>query len=132
MYENWKVAKSVLNPTEYTEEAEKKAQEAQEEYTNVAKWCNEGQQYHIEDIGDYYATVKNPEPTHKELLEMELSQLKQYLSSTDYITAKMTEVADDPVKFAEMKEHYHDELESRESARVRIREIEKELAEESE
>ena len=54
MYENWKILKS---------EADEKA----EEYSQVAEWCNEGQEYHIELYIDengveWYRTVKNPEP----------------------------------------------------------------------
>ena len=49
-YSNWKILKSDLP-------------EKQDEYTEVAQWCNEFQEYHIEEQDEYYAVVKNPEPT---------------------------------------------------------------------
>lgn len=49
-YSNWKILKSELD-------------EKQEEYADVASWCNENGEYHIEEHGEYYAVVKNPEPT---------------------------------------------------------------------
>ena len=49
-YSNWKIKQSDL--------AQK-----QEEYTEVAQWCNDSGQYHIEPVGQYYAVVANPDPT---------------------------------------------------------------------
>ena len=54
MYENWKILKSEV-------------EEKQEEYTEVAEWCNDGQEYHIdlyidENDVEWYRTIKNPEP----------------------------------------------------------------------
>lgn len=48
-YSNWKILKTDLN-------------EKQEEYAEVAQWCNDGGEYHIEEDGEYYKVVKNPEP----------------------------------------------------------------------
>lgn len=132
MYENWKLAVNILHPETDDEESIKKAQEAQEEYTKVATWCNECQQYHIENTGEFYETVKNQEPTYKEKLEFEMYQLKCYLNDTDYITAKLAEVVDNIEIYKAMKVDYKEQLNSRESARVRIRKIKKELEKESE
>lgn len=130
MYTEWKVAKDIINPKDLNdEETRKKAEEAQNEYTKVAEWCNQSCEYHIEDIGEYYAVIKNPKPTQKDLLELELYQLHTYLNKTDYITAKLTEVVDNMEEYETMKAHYKDQLDSRAAARVRIREIEKELEE---
>ena len=49
MYENWKMLKSELPHRE-------------KEYTDVAQWCNESGQYHIEEQGKYYAVVKDEYP----------------------------------------------------------------------
>lgn len=48
-YSDWKILKTELD-------------EKQEEYAEVAQWCNETDEYHIEDDGTYYKVVKNPEP----------------------------------------------------------------------
>ena len=53
MYENWKIKKSEL-------------EEKQEEYSQVAEWCNESGEYHIQEIDDEYCVVKLPEPTIEE------------------------------------------------------------------
>ena len=50
-YVNWKIAKSELQ---------------EEEYSKVAKWCNESRQYEIKEIGDDYCVVKKTEPTVEE------------------------------------------------------------------
>lgn len=65
MYENWKINKSEL--------AEK-----QEEYSQVAEWCNETGLYAIQEIGDEYCVVKLPEPTIEER-NNQISQTRQYL-----------------------------------------------------
>jgi hypothetical protein len=49
-YSNWKIKQSDLK-------------QKQEEYTEVAQWCNDSGQYHIEPVDEYYAVVANPEPT---------------------------------------------------------------------
>lgn len=50
MYENWKIKKSEL-------------EEKQEEYSQVAEWCNESGEYYIQEIEDEYCVVRLPEPT---------------------------------------------------------------------
>ena len=57
-YQDWKILKTELS-------------ERQEEYTQVAQWCNENG-YHIEDDGEYYKVVINPpapEPTIQQRIE---------------------------------------------------------------
>lgn len=74
MYEDWKILKS---------ESDEKA----EEYSQVAEWCNEGQEYHIElyiDENDveWYRTVKNPEPlppTHEEIRQMRIEYRRTHI-----------------------------------------------------
>lgn len=71
MYENWKILKSELN-------------EKQEEYSQVAEWCNNNGEYHIEDDGTYYKTVKNPEPSIDELKAKVRAVRDSYLQETDF------------------------------------------------
>ena len=59
-YSDWKILKTELD-------------EKQEEYSEVAEWCNESGEYHIEDDGEYYKVVPNPEPlppTYDEVKQM--------------------------------------------------------------
>ena len=103
-YTNWKILKT---------EADEKA----DEYTQVAEWCNEGQEYHIEEVGDEYQVVKNSEPTQEELNQQEIRTLKDFLSKTDYVVIKITE-GEEPT--AEMLEV----ISKRKQARARINELE--------
>ena len=77
-FSEWKILKSDL--------AEKR-----EEYSEVAAWCNEGGEYHIEEQGEYYAVAKNPEPTEEELKQRRIEELKSELSATDYKIIKCSE-----------------------------------------
>lgn len=104
MYENWKILKS---------EADEKA----EEYAQVAEWCNDGQEYHIEEQGEYYAVVKNPEPTEEETKQARINELKQLLADTDYVVIKIAEGAATP-------EEYADVIAQRQAWRAEIRELE--------
>lgn len=65
-YSEWKVLKSVINYSGNDEEKQAQARAAQEEYTAVAEWCNENQQYVITDDGEYFKTARIPEPTTEE------------------------------------------------------------------
>ena len=103
-YTNWKIKTSELD-------------EKQEEYSKVAEWCNEGQEYHIEEVGDEYQVVKNPEPTPEELNQREIIELKQYLQKTDYVVIKIAE-GEEPT--AEMLNI----ITKRKQARARINELE--------
>ena len=104
MYENWKILKS---------EADEKA----DEYAAVAAWCNEGQEYHIEDTGKYYEVVKNPEPTEEDIKQSRIAELKQLLSDTDYVVIKIAEGA-------ATAEEYADVIAQRQAWRAEIRELE--------
>ena len=103
-YTNWKILKS-------------EADEKTEEYSQVAEWCNEGQEYHIEEVGDEYQVVKNSEPTQEELNQQEIRTLKDFLSKTDYVVIKIAE-GEEPT--AEMLEV----ISKRKQARARINELE--------
>jgi hypothetical protein len=86
MYENWKILKS---------EADEKA----EEYSQVAEWCNEGQEYHIElyiDKNDveWYRTVKNPEPLPPTKEEQEQNRARAYQQEVDSITLHIQRLRD--------------------------------------
>ena len=73
-YKNWKILKSKL-------------EEKQEEYAEVAEWCNEIGNYTIEDDGTYYKVVSLPEPskpTEDELKERVRSVRNEYLKDTDF------------------------------------------------
>lgn len=102
-YSNWKILKS---------EADEKA----EEYSNVAEWCNKGQEYHIEEQGEYYAVVKNPEPTEEDIKQARINELKQLLSDTDYVVIKIAEGS-------ATKKEYADVIEQRKAWREEIREL---------
>lgn len=106
MYENWKILKS---------EADEKA----DEYAAVAEWCNETGEYHIEQQGEYYAVVKNPEPTEEETKQARINELKQLLADTDYVVIKIAEGS-------ATKEEYTDVIEQRKAWREEIRELENE------
>lgn len=70
-YSNWKILKSQLP-------------EKQEEYSEVAAWCNQSGQYHIEEQGDYYAVVKNPTPTEEEIKAAVRGVRNGYLQDMDF------------------------------------------------
>lgn len=81
-YSEWKVLKSVI---EYRgDDAEKQAQAkaAQEEYAEVAEWCNENQQYTIDSDDTYYFTVALPEPlppTKEQVREMRAAYRRTHI-----------------------------------------------------
>ena len=64
-YENWKIKKSEID-------------EKQEEYSQVAQWCDETGKYKIQEIDDEYCVVKIPELTDEEK-NRNISQTRQYL-----------------------------------------------------
>ena len=101
MYRNWKIKISELTP------------ELEEEQKKVAKWCNQNQQYRINDDDEYIFVEK----WEKDVTGAELMQLKQYLADTDYVVIKIAEgVA--------TKEEYAEVLQKRAEARARINELE--------
>lgn len=101
MYRNWKVKISELTP------------ELEEEEKKVAEWCNQNQEYRINDDDEYIFVEK----WEKDTTGVELIQLKQYLADTDYVVIKIAEgVA--------TKEEYAEVLQKRAEARFRINELE--------
>lgn len=101
-YINWKKAKNEIN---------------ENEYFNVAQWCNESGEYTIEEKGNYFQVVKIPEPTAEELAQVEILNLKQYLSNTDYVVLKIAEGVATATDYADV-------LTQRQEARARINELE--------
>ena len=94
-YKNWKILKTELK-------------DKQEEYFQVAAWCNENHKYYIKDDDEYYKVVEvppAPEPTLEEkVLRLEskygmnrwqregiLAKGSRY---SDYIKAKAQEIED--------------------------------------
>lgn len=60
--------------------------------------------------------------------EIEITNLKNYLSETDYIIAKLNEAKiEDDALFEELKIKYADELQKRKETRERIKELEKQI-----
>lgn len=113
-YTNWKILKSDFD-------------EKQEEYSQVAEWCNNSNGYFIDDSDELYYTVKKIIPSQKSILQEEYIYLQQKLKKTDYITNKLAEVVDDMDAYREMKNHYSEQLSQRKFWRQRIKEIENEL-----
>lgn len=85
-----------------------------------------------DELGDYYLKtfLKNPSSEYIKRLQkykdlLELSELKQYLSSTDYVIIKLNEAKiEDEELFNSLKTEYSDILTKRKEARVRINELE--------
>lgn len=117
MYKNWQIAKSALDNEETSEQA-------QQEYSEVAQWCCDGQEYRIVEDGDYYKVEPIPAPSKEEQSQFEIAKLKQYLADTDYISNKLIEAIDD-AELQDLKEKYADILRKRREARARINELEK-------
>lgn len=68
-YSDWKILKTELD-------------EKQEEYAEVAEWCNESGEYHIEEDEEYYKVVKNPEPlppTYEEVDQMRVQYRQEHI-----------------------------------------------------
>lgn len=117
MYSNWKIKKSdLLN--------EELAERLQKEQSDVANWCDENQQYQINDDEEYIFVEPIPAPTEQKLADREIAELKQYLADTDYIANKLIEAVDDS-ELSDLKEKYADVLRQRREARARINELEK-------
>ena len=84
-YSNWKILKSDLD-------------KKQEEYSQVADWCNENQQYTIEDDGDYYKVALIPEPTIEEKQKYARDVRNNYLET--YVDPLVT----NPLRWADLSE----------------------------
>ena len=68
--------------------------------------------------------VQASEEYQKNIKEIEVSELKNYLSETDYIITKLNEAKiEDDALFEELKTKYADELQKRKEARERINEL---------
>ena len=86
-----------------------------------------------DELGDYYLKtfLKNPSSEYIKRLQkykdlLELSELKQYLSSTDYVIIKLNEAKiEDEELFNSLKIEYNEVLTKRKEARKRINELEK-------
>ena len=72
--------------------------------------------------------VQASEEYQKNIKEIEVSELKNYLTETDYIIAKLNEAKiEDDALFEELKIKYADELQKRKETRERIKELEKQI-----
>ena len=86
MYKDWKILKTEID-------------EKTEEYSQVAEWCNNGGEYHIElyidenDI-EWYRTVKNPEPLPPTKEEQEQNRARAYQQEVDSITSHIQRLRD--------------------------------------
>lgn len=68
-YSNWKIKQSDL-------------EQKQEEYTEVAQWCNESGQYYIIEDEDYYKVAPIPEPTpptDEEIRQMRIKYRREHI-----------------------------------------------------
>lgn len=95
-YSDWKVLKSVINYIGEDEEKTIAAQEAQNEYSNAADWCNENQQYVITEDELYYKTELIPEPTTEEKAE-EVRAIRN-----NYLQIYVDPYVSNPLRWADM------------------------------
>ena len=73
--------------------------------------------------------VQASEEYQKNIKEIEVSELKNYLSETDYIITKLNEAKiEDDALFEELKTKYADVITKRKEARERINTLEQELS----
>lgn len=85
-YLDWKILKSEID-------------EKAEEYSQVAEWCNNNGEYHIElyidenDI-EWYRVVKNPEPLPPTKEEQEQNRARAYQQEVDPITSHIQRLRD--------------------------------------
>lgn len=78
MYTSWKIEKEkILN---YISE-DGGENPYQTEYSAVAQWCNENQQYRIEEDGDFYKVSPIPEPTEEEKAQRVRQLRDEYLQT---------------------------------------------------
>lgn len=71
-------------------------------YSATAEWCNENNAT-IEDKGEYYEVVPNPEPTQEEKNAAEIERLKAELAATDYKCLKYVDGALTEEEYAEVR-----------------------------
>lgn len=81
-YSNWKVLKSVINYYGDDEEKQQAAKQASDEYTEVAAWCTENQQYMIVETELYYEVQAIPAPlppTDEEIRQMRVQYRREHI-----------------------------------------------------
>jgi hypothetical protein len=120
-----------------------------ENFEDAKHWCNDNNAQLIEIIEDreekeveepdvldnsktnkviklyrYFQIQENPkyEPTHEELIQQEIQQLKMFLSQTDYVVIKIAEGEEPTAEALAI-------ISKRKEARSRINELEAELQE---
>lgn len=81
-YSDWKILKTELD-------------EKQEEYSEVAEWCNESGEYHIGEDEEYYKVVKNPEPLPPTEEEQRQKREQAYTKEVDPITCHIQRLQDE-------------------------------------
>lgn len=81
--------------------------------------------YEIQETDDaLLAIYKEPEaPTYEEQKQACISELKQFLENTDYISCKLIEAIDE-AELQDLKEKYKDVLKQRREARAEINSLE--------
>lgn len=97
-YSDWKILK-----TEFDEK--------QDEYTEVAEWCNESGQYTIEEDELYYKTVEIvvPTPTEYELKAQVRSVRDHYLQQYDFTQLPDTPFTElEKAQYAEYRQYLRD------------------------
>ena len=97
MYRDWQIAKSALDNEETSEQA-------QQEYSKVAQWCCDGQEYRIVEDGDYYKVEPIPEPTAEEKAQNVRAIRDNYL--TKYVDA----VVSNPLRWADLTEEEQEKI----------------------
>ena len=81
-YSNWKVLKSVINYYGNDGEKQQAAKQASDEYTEVAAWCTENQQYMIVETELYYEVQAIPAPlppTDEEIRQMRIKYRREHI-----------------------------------------------------
>ena len=85
MYKDWKLLKSEIN-------------ENRPLYRKVAEWCNENQEYIIEERGEYYMVVKVQEPSIEE-------KSKRKREERDFLlTTVVDPVVTNPLRWEELSD----------------------------
>lgn len=90
--------------------------ENKQDFSDVGWKCQETDEEIVQIHGQLYKASEAPEPTQEELNQEEKQNLLQYLLDTDYVVLKIAEgVA--------TAEDYADVIAQRQTARLRIRQI---------
>lgn len=83
-YLNWKILKSIIDYKGDDEDKQNEAQLAQQQYSEVADWCTNNQQYYIVETELYYEVQPIPN-TSEDILKEQVRQVRDnYLLETDY------------------------------------------------